>query len=355
MADCAAHLSDALAAGILCSSGTEVILVDDGSTDETANLTEDLLAPVFPRLRVIRLDRNMGKGAAVRAGITAADAPVVLFIDADMSVTPSDIPAFVHAVRSADVAIGSRSMPDSVVGSHSVQRRVMGRTFNRIVRSLTGLPFWDTQCGIKAFRTPAARLLFHLTRSQRFAFDVETLFLASQLGMETSEVGVNWHEREGSSVRLLADPLSMLHDVADIRWRRERPSVPALAITRSNGVGVPSPESRSEVTGAFGTRHPIIFLPDDCLLVLLPLCDAVTVQRTADQLRSLPADLKVEERSISFSNLRQLVPFGLLAEGDAGKVGVARGDMVDSVAPPSARWSAGHPNGNGHIARVHPA
>jgi hypothetical protein len=146
----------------------------------------------------------------------------------------------------------------------------------------------------------------------------------------------------------------MLYDIANLRWRKERPSVPALAITRRNGVGVPSPESRHEVSCALGARHPILLLPDDCLLVLLPLCGAVTVERTADRLRTLP-DLEVDERTISFSNLREIVPFGWLPDGDAGKVRVSHPEMIDCVASPPARWSGGHPNGNGHIARVHPA
>jgi dolichyl-phosphate beta-glucosyltransferase len=354
MADCAGHLKDALTSGILCPHTTELILVDDGSTDGTGELTQELLTPMFRRLRIIRLDHNAGKGAAVRAGITAAAAPVVIFMDADMSVTPDDIPAFLHAVGSADVAIGSRSVPESVVESYDVPRRVMGRTFNRLVRSLTGLPFWDTQCGIKAFRTPAARLLFHLTKAQRFAFDVEALYLASLLGMEITEVGVNWHERPGSSIRLLADPLTMVYDVMSLRWLRERPPVPALAITRHSGTGVASQGSWSQVSRALGTRHPLLVMPDDLLMVLLPLCDAVMVRRTAHQLRRLSADFNVDERSISFAQLRSFAPLDRLMQGEAGMVVASHEDVVEFDGSSLARLNAGHPNGNVHVARAHP-
>ena len=112
--DRAARLADAVAIGVIDPWTTELIVVDDGSTDETARVAQELLAPAFPRLRILRLDENSGKGAAIRVGTAAAAAPVVAFMDADMSVDPVQLPQLLEAIKSADVAIGSRSLPNSV-------------------------------------------------------------------------------------------------------------------------------------------------------------------------------------------------------------------------------------------------
>jgi dolichyl-phosphate beta-glucosyltransferase len=124
---------------------------------------------------VLRLEENSGKGAAVRAGAGAAGAPVVVFMDADMSVHPAQIPLLLAAMADSDVVIGSRSLPGSVVRGATLHRKVMGRTFSLFVNGVTGLGLKDTQCGFKAFRTPVARLLFHLMTVERFAFDVDVL------------------------------------------------------------------------------------------------------------------------------------------------------------------------------------
>src|SRR3984957_19279727 len=130
MGDRAGLLNEAVATGDIDPLVTELIVVDDGSTDETARLAERLLAPVYPRLRILQMSKNSGKGAAIRVGAGAAAAPFVAFMDADMSVDPSQVPLLVAAMEGAHVAIGSRSMPDSTVQSHSRHRAIMGRTFS---------------------------------------------------------------------------------------------------------------------------------------------------------------------------------------------------------------------------------
>lgn len=351
---CAQQLKNAAADGILAADLTQVIFVDDGSTDGTGSCAEELLAPEFPRLRVIRFDKNSGKGAAVRAGIAAAEAPLVLFTDVDMSVEPTDIPALVDALESVDVAIGSRSVPESVVESFNVQRRIMGRTFNRFVQAVTGLPFLDTQCGIKAFRTPAARLLFHLTNARRFAFDVEILVLARQLGLEIAEVAVYWHEKQESSVRFLMDPLSMVRDVTNLRFRHDRQDVPALAVPcRGHGIEQSTTILRA-ACDASGVRYPIFHVSDDEVVALLPLCDGDTAKAVVSRLRRVAPEWEVGERAISFSGLKELLPF----EGFGARVsaaGNAPSSALKTFASPNDRWEPGHANGNGSAARVHPA
>ena len=232
LTETAVRLADAVAGGMIDPSSTELIVVDDGSTDGTAWVAQRLLAPTFFRMQVLRLPQNSGKGAAVRAGAAAATAPIIAFTDTDMSVDPTQIPLLLAGVRGADVVIGSRSMSDSFVECDSVHRVVMGRAFNLLVTTLTDIGFRDTQCGFKAFRTPVARLLFHLMVVDRFAFDVEILYLAQQLGMQISEVPVQWRESENSKVRPLSDSVSMVLDVLRLRFRKSLPPIPALVVTR---------------------------------------------------------------------------------------------------------------------------
>jgi len=180
--DRAARLIDAITAGVIDPRATELILVDDGSTDDTSQRALDYLGPSFPLMRVLRLEENSGKGAAIRVGASAAGAPIVAFMDADMSVDPSQIPMLLAAMADSDVVIGSRSLADSVVHSAAIHRKVMGRSFSFFVNGVTNVGLKDTQCGFKAFRTPVARILFHLMMVERFAFDVDVLSLARRLG-----------------------------------------------------------------------------------------------------------------------------------------------------------------------------
>jgi hypothetical protein len=310
----AARLSKAVEEGVIDPGSTELIVVDDGSTDETGYRAEELLAPAFSNLRVLRLPENSGKGAAIRTGATAAAAQAVIFLDADMSVDPAQIPLLVSALGPADVAIGSRCLASSTVESHNFQRKLMGRTFNLLVSSLTHLPFKDTQCGFKAFRTPAARILFHLMTVERFAFDVEVLSLARRLHMHIAEVPVQWREVRESTVRMLRDPLSMTRDVLGVRQRRQWPQLPALTVTAGLGERRRS-QTRivSELDRALGPNYPILSLSENQSLVLLPLCNPIEVQETAHKLKHLPTKLTVRERSVSLAQLVGLAPFKWLS------------------------------------------
>jgi dolichyl-phosphate beta-glucosyltransferase len=194
----------------------ELIVVDDGSTDETAQLLRDFLR-TRPNCAVFNLPQNGGKGAAVRAGMLHAQGEVVLFMDADLSADLAALPRLVEALDHADVAIGSRSGDDAEI-QKGLARKVISATFAVLTRVMTGLRFGDTQCGFKAFRRDAAKLVFSHQQLDGFAFDVEILVLAHRLGLEVQEVPIRWADAEGSTVRWWIDPLKMMRDITRIKW-----------------------------------------------------------------------------------------------------------------------------------------
>jgi dolichyl-phosphate beta-glucosyltransferase len=201
----------------------EVIVVDDGSRDGTQRVVLERCAK-HPNLRLIALEHNCGKGAAVRAGMLAAKAPLRLFADADGATQITEIARLEAALKDGvQVAIGSREGTGTVVTA-SPLRRFLGRWFNRAVRLGAIRGIRDTQCGFKLFTAEATKKLFGLAREDGFAFDVEVLYLARKLGMGIAEVPVNWTEIAGSKVRLMRDGMRMLKSVLRIRarWRTGR-------------------------------------------------------------------------------------------------------------------------------------
>ena len=202
----------------------EVIVADDGSSDATASVVETVRAS-DPRVRLVSFPVNRGKGAAVRAGSLAATGSLVLISDADLS-TPIEEHAKLAAVirdRDLDVVIGSRALPGSNVQvPQAWLRQTMGRTFNTIIRTITGLPFRDTQCGFKLMDRDRVMPLFGKMVVNRFAFDVELLFLCARFGLSVADVPVIWRNASGSKVSVLADPLNMISDVFRVRWRFRR-------------------------------------------------------------------------------------------------------------------------------------
>jgi len=193
----------------------ELVVVDDGSTDGTTAIA-DQVAAADPRVRVLRTTRNHGKGYAVRTGIRAAQGELVVFTDADGSYGPGQLERVVAALDRAPVAIGARL--GGRAGAGSPLRRLASRVFNRVMRLLLGLPFHDTQCGLKGFRRGAAEATFRRARVDGFAFDAEALWIARRLGIEVVEVPVRAEERQGSTVHLGGDALRMVADV----WRVRR-------------------------------------------------------------------------------------------------------------------------------------
>jgi dolichyl-phosphate beta-glucosyltransferase len=190
----------------------EVLVVDDGSTDATRAVAE-AAAAADPRVRMLGHRPNRGKGFAVRAGMLAARGDLVVFADADGSYGPDDLRRVVEALAEAPVAIGARTESTTA----SLVRQAASRGFNLAIRSVLGLPFQDTQSGLKGFRRAAALAIFSRTRLDGFAFDVEVLFLADRLGLDVAQVGVQARECEGSKVRVAVDAQRMLRDVWAVR------------------------------------------------------------------------------------------------------------------------------------------
>lgn len=201
----------------------EILVVDDGSPDRTGEVAGRALAG--SRGRVLRHRENRGKGAAVRTGVLAAAGRWVLITDADLSTPIGEHETLARVCRERDLdgAIGSRAIDGSKVEApQHVLRRTMGKTFNAAVRALTGLPFRDTQCGFKLFDRGRVLPLFEQAVVDRFAWDVEILYLCDRLGLQVAEVPVTWRNVEDSRVSLISDPINMLRDVVRVRWRFRR-------------------------------------------------------------------------------------------------------------------------------------
>ena len=196
---------------------TEVIVVDDGSTDRTAAVAEAWRG-ALPMLRVVSNGVNRGKGFSVRHGSLEARGDVVLFTDADLSSPIEEGEKLLAALASHDVAIGSRAVDRSLIEVHeSPFREFAGIVFNRIVRVTLRLPFVDTQCGFKAFRRERCRIIFEQQTIERFGFDPELLYLARHHGLATVEVPVRWAHSPATKVSMLKDSLEMFLDVFVIR------------------------------------------------------------------------------------------------------------------------------------------
>lgn len=203
----------------------ELLVVDDGSTDATAAVVERLAA-ADRRVRLLRLGRNWGKGAAVRAGMLAATGEALLFTDADLSTPIEELDKLRAKLDEGfDVAIGSRALPASRVEVHQgVLRERAGQTFNFIVQLLVLRGFRDTQCGFKCFRRDAARALFGRQRARGFEFDVELLCIARELGLAVAEVPVIWRNNPKSHVRFVRDSTRMFLGLLDLRRRYPPPN-----------------------------------------------------------------------------------------------------------------------------------
>jgi dolichyl-phosphate beta-glucosyltransferase len=201
----------------------ELLVVDDGSTDDTPAVIAGAAA-ADPALRAISYSPNRGKGHAVRTGMLAARGEFLMFTDADLSIPIVITTDFLAALRHGyDIAIASRWHPDS---SNAVPpplaRRVMGSVFRWCVRRLVISDVRDTQCGCKAYRGEVARRLFAQSQIDRFSFDAEVIFLAARAGYRIKEVPFALHYIPGSSVRPLRDSLLMLRDLVRIRLNAAR-------------------------------------------------------------------------------------------------------------------------------------
>jgi len=201
---------------------SELIVVNDGSTDATAAIAREKLDRATIQTRLLENFPNRGKGAAVRSGLLAAQKSIGLFFDADLSTPLGETPKVIEPIANGevDIAFGSRALDRGLIGVHQPWRREQGgRVFNLLVRVATGLPFWDTQCGFKAFQLDVCRPILEAAHVNGFAFDVELLFLANRAGLRIREIPVRWNHAEGSKVSFFRDSLRMLREVIAMRSR----------------------------------------------------------------------------------------------------------------------------------------
>jgi dolichyl-phosphate beta-glucosyltransferase len=202
----------------------EIIVVDDGSSDDTAKLVT-AYTQKHPEFRLISNGTNRGKGYSVRHGMLEARGEIALFTDADLSTPIEEADKLLAALRDQgyDGAIGSRALDRTLIAVHqSAIREQAGIFFNRMVRWIMGIGFSDTQCGFKAFRRERSKIIFEQQRIERFGFDPEILFLAKRHGLRVAEVPVRWSHDAGTKVNVIADGIRMFLDLLLVRWNAAR-------------------------------------------------------------------------------------------------------------------------------------
>jgi glycosyltransferase involved in cell wall biosynthesis len=197
----------------------EVIVVDDGSTDNTAAIVEEFSLS-HPVVKLLRNPSNRGKGFSVANGSLHAHGDIVVFSDADLASPIEEMPKLLEALAAgSDIAIGSRWLRTELqTRRQSAHRQLFGRLFNGAMRIVLGLKFKDTQCGFKAFTRQAAQAILPLQRIERWGFDPEILFLAQKFGFRVEEVPVLWGDKAGTRINPLSDGLRMLQEIVRVRW-----------------------------------------------------------------------------------------------------------------------------------------
>lgn len=198
---------------------SEIIVVDDGSTDATVTVVERCAEQYPGTITVLRHGKNRGKGAAVRTGMQRAHGTLALFADADNATPIEELPKLLRAVEEgADIVIASRYLPGSdVVYKQSLLRRFMSRAGWLLFRLLLGLRFSDTRCGFKLFSERARELVFARQTLERWGFDTEILVIAQRRGLRVREVPVQWFDRKRGNIHPLRDSLRSVREIFHIR------------------------------------------------------------------------------------------------------------------------------------------
>lgn len=197
---------------------SEIILVDDGSTDDTYTKAQSFLKRVA-NFNIIRHQTNQGKGAAIKSGILKASGEYILFTDIDLSTPIAEIEKLLVGLENHDLAIGVRRHPQAKVIQHqSFFRESLGHIFTKLTNVLVAPGIFDATCGFKAFRKSAARKIFNTSKLTGWAFDAEVLFLARKFGYSISQMPIVWANDEGTKVHILKDGTQAFIDLLKIRW-----------------------------------------------------------------------------------------------------------------------------------------
>lgn len=210
----------------------EILVVDDGSRDDTAEIVREY-SRAHPQIQLVGNPGNRGKGFSVRNGMMHARGEICLFTDADLSSPIGEAEKLFTAIRNgADIAIGSRWLRAELQTERQpLYRQLFGRIFNLLLRLVLGLHYMDTQCGFKAFRRDAARQIFPMQKIERWGFDPEILFLARRRKLRTVEVPVIWAHSEGTRLHPFRDGIRMFGDVMRIRWNAVTGAYSSTAVT----------------------------------------------------------------------------------------------------------------------------
>lgn len=196
---------------------TEIVLVDDGSTDETLILANQLLNG-FKNFQIIKQGQNLGKGAAIRRGVLNANGKYIVFSDIDFSTPITELPKLLDALKISDVAIGVRRHPNSNVTKHQPRvREFLGHIFTLMTNKLATPGIYDVTCGFKGYKKEAAKLLFSKARIAAWAFDAEILFLARKYKLKITQIPVTWADTKGTKVHMLGDGVRAFGDLVKIR------------------------------------------------------------------------------------------------------------------------------------------
>jgi len=267
---------------VLGEDTTEIVMIDDGSSDETMRVAHRVYGHL-EHFRLVQHAHNMGKGAAVRTGLAHARYHKVVVADADMSIRPEHFPSVLDALDRAPMAPGSRAR-DGKILYETMTRSMSGTAFHVLVHHYTKLAVRDTQCGCKGFQLPTGRLLSHLGMITGFAYDVELFYLARQLGIEIESVPVTWDDIAGSTVRFANATRQLLRDLRGIpRTKYECPVVEVDAGVRIEDVRRAAVDAR--VAGLVVARHvdsAMVITPRDGAVAAIGLATALGGQlRTA--------------------------------------------------------------------------
>ncbi len=210
----------------------ELIVVDDGSTDDTSLISQQIINDFFPKGKVITKPRNSGKGSALRTGVAAANTPIIITMDADMATDLQAIDAALLALETQDVVVGSRNLQGSTTHGTSTIRRIVTTGFSYFNRAMTRHNVSDTQCGFKAYQGPVAKILFATSVINGFSHDAEILDLAFKNNLSIQEIAVSWTAIPESKVRIIKDSYESFYEFCAYRLKLRKPQpIQGLIVT----------------------------------------------------------------------------------------------------------------------------